>query len=131
MNRAGNRLVTSLLPALLALLATACATTGRSAALGEPVTLAPGEQVALPQDATLRYSGVTADSRCAPDVQCIRAGDADVAFQFNPGSGAASTVLLNTADAPVAIVGAWRLRLLSLEFGPSPRVTVRVDGGKR
>ena len=61
----------------------------RTATLGQPVTLQVSEQIALPGDAMLRYVGVTADSRCPPGVQCIRAGDADVAFEFTPAGGSA------------------------------------------
>ena len=38
----------------------------------------------LPDGATLRHVTVPQDSRCPPDVQCIRAGDADIEFAFTP-----------------------------------------------
>ena len=119
----------ALLPVALAMiLAVGCASTGRSAGLGQAVTLQPGERITLPNNTSLRYLGVTADSRCPPDVQCIRAGDADVAFEFRPGTGIGRSIILNTANAPAAPIGGWRLRLLSLGSGPAPRVTLQVDG---
>jgi hypothetical protein len=111
--------------------AAGCASTGHTMALGQPITLQPGERVVLPDDAALRYIAVTADSRCPPDVQCIHAGDADVAFEFFQGDGASRTITLNTAGAPAAAIGEWRLRLLSLEFGPSPGAAIRVDDKTR
>ena len=109
------------------IIAVGCASIGRSAWLGQPATLQPGERVALPDNASLRYLRVTADSRCPPDVQCIRAGDADVAFEFRSGAGIVHSITLNTANAPTAPIGRWRLRLLSLGTGPSPPVTLQVD----
>lgn len=99
-----------------------------TAPIGVPIPMAPGQRIALPDGATLRYVEVAADSRCPPGVQCIRAGDADVAFEFRSGTGVSQSITLNTASAPAAPVGNWRLRLLSLDFGPAPRVTVRIDG---
>ena len=118
-----------LLPVALAMiLAVGCASLGRSAGLGQAVTLQPGGRVTLPDNTSLRYLGVTADSRCPPDVQCIRAGDADVAFEFRSGAGIGRSITLNTANAPAAPIGRWWLRLLSLGSGPAPRVTFQVDG---
>jgi len=105
-----------------------CASSGvRTATPGQPITLQAGERVALPGDAALRYVAVTADSRCAPGMQCIRAGDADVAFEFIPANGAPVSVSLNTPGDPTAPIGDMQLRLLSLEFGDAPAVTVRID----
>lgn len=121
------------LPALLLATATGaasgCATGGaRNATPGDaPFQLAPGDIVTLPDAATLRYVRVAADSRCPPDVQCIRAGDADVVFEFTPRGGAPIQVDVNLPEAPRALLGAWRLHLLSLEFGEAPRAQVRID----
>lgn len=93
---------------------------------GQPMQLHPGDAVWLPDAAMLRYVGVSADSRCRPDVQCIRAGDADMALEYT-ARGAASRAITIKTDAPSADVGRWHLRLLSLEFGPSPRATLQVD----
>lgn len=102
--------------------------TGRSVPLGQSFTLQPGERVSLPGNASLRYLSIANDSRCPPGVQCIRAGDADVLFEFVPSAGGTTAqVTLNTENAPSAPIGAWRLQLLTLEHGESPRATVRVD----
>lgn len=100
----------------------------RTATPGQPVTLQNGERIALPGDAALRYIGVTADSRCPPGMQCIRAGDADVAFELTPAGAAAPVAIgLNLPKSPAATVGEWQLRLLSLEFGEAPAATVQID----
>ena len=99
----------------------------RTAAPGESMTLQVGERVALPGDAALRYVATTADSRCPPGTQCIRAGDADVAFEFIPAGRAPVPVTVNIPEAPSALIGGWQLRLLSLEFGEAPQATVRIS----
>lgn len=104
----------------------ACASSGQQAPLGQPLVLSPGEQLKLPDARVLLYLGVTNDSRCPADAQCVRAGDADVAIAITaPGSQARSTAI-NTASPEVEI-GRWHLRLLSLDAGPQPRLTLQVD----
>ena len=117
----------ALLPCLLLV---ACASAGAAMSPGQPMVLRPGDSVSLPDAAVLRYIGVSADSRCRPDVQCIRAGDADVALEYSARGAASRSITINT-DAPAADVSGWRLRLLSLEFGAAPRVTLQVDRAAR
>ena len=99
----------------------------RTIAAGESVSIQQGETVRLPDGATLRYVTVTQDSRCPPDVQCIRAGDADIEFAFTPPGGTATTVRPNLPEAPTATIGAWRLTVEKLGFGGAPAVTVKID----
>ena len=99
----------------------------RTIAAGESVSIRQGETVRLPDGATLRYVTVTQDSRCPPDVQCIRAGDADIEFAFTPPGGTATTVRPNLPEAPTATIGAWRLTAEKLGFGDAPAVTVKID----
>lgn len=99
----------------------------RTATPGQPIALQTGERISLPGDAALRYIGVSADARCPPGMQCIRAGDADVAFEYTPAGGAPVAVGLNFPESPAARLGEWQLRLLSLEFGEAPAATVQVD----
>ena len=113
----------ALLPCLLLV---ACASAGWTMSPGQPTVLRPDDSVWLPDAAVLRYIGVSADSRCRPDVQCIRAGDADVALEYTARGAASRSITINT-DAPSADVGEWRLRLLSLEFAAPPRATLQVD----
>lgn len=101
--------------------------TRATAPIGQPIPMAPGERIALPDGASLRYVEVVADSRCPPGVQCIRAGDADVAFEFNEAGQTARRIVVNTDPPATAAIGKWRLRLLALAFGESPKATVQVD----
>lgn len=101
--------------------------TRTAAPIGQPIRMAPGQQIALPDGATVRYLQVAADSRCPPDVQCIRAGDADVAFEFAEARQAPRRITVNTDPPAMATIGQWRLRVLALAFGESPRVTVQID----
>lgn len=118
------------LAVLPCVLLVACASAGRVMPPGQPTALRPGDPVSLPDAAVLRYIGVSADSRCRPDVQCVRAGDADVALEYTARGAAPRVITINT-DAPAADIGEWRLRLLSLEFGASPRATLQVDRSAR
>ena len=110
----------------LALLA-GCATAGdgRVLASGTTTTLLVGETVALPDASRLTYVGVTADSRCRPDVQCIQAGNAVVTFRHADGAGS-HEVAIDTRQG-TADLGAWRLTLASLDFAAPPRAAVRID----
>lgn len=114
--------------ALLAAAALAgCASSSLRMASGTPTVMAPGQQAVLPDQATLTYVTVAADSRCPPNVQCIRAGDADVVFEHRPAGGGARRFTLNLPEAPTAPVGAFTLRILALEFGEHPKATLQID----
>ena len=99
-----------------------------SAPIGVAIPMSPGQRIALPDGATLRYLEVAADSRCPPGVQCIRAGDADVVFEFaDAGQGPPRRLTVNTDPPATATIGQWQLRVQALAFGESPVVTVRID----
>lgn len=91
-----------------------------------PATLAVGQSLPLPDRSTLRYVGVSNDSRCPPEARCIRAGDATVTFEHRAGAAPAATVRVIVPDAPAATVGSWRLTVDALAHGPAPTVTVTV-----
>lgn len=97
----------------------------------QPIQLTPGQQITLADGASLRYIAVAADSRCPPDVQCIRAGDADVVFEFTDAGQAARRVTVNTDLPATALIGRWQLRLLALAFGDAPQATVQIDPAAR
>ena len=103
-----------------------------TAPVGVPIPMAPGQGIALPDGATLRYLEVAADSRCPPGVQCIHAGDADVVFEFTDArQGPPRRSTVNTARAATAVIGPWQLHLLALAFGESPVATVQIDRATR
>jgi hypothetical protein len=114
--------------AVLALLS-GCATTG-AVIPGSDFTMSAGERVSLPDASTLRYIGIANDSRCPPDVMCIRAGDADVLFDHASNGSAASRITLNTGRQRSATLGRWQLQLVDLAArGAPPLVTLRISAG--
>lgn len=111
-------------PALLG----GCASAGGGGiAPGQEFSLEVGKRAVLPDASTLHYAGVSNDSRCPPDVTCIRAGDADVVFDHMPKGGKAHRVVLNTERATTAEVADWTLQLRALAPGDKPRVTLRLE----
>lgn len=115
-----------LLAAVLCLSACASAGEGRVLRSGGTASLAPGDTVALPDRSTLRFVGLRNDSRCPPGVACIRAGDADVAFEHRD-AGTVHEVVLNTERSTSAVLGAWRLGLVSVGAGADGPVEIRID----
>ena len=93
-------------------------------------TLHPGQALRLPDGGRLTYVRVVADSRCRPDVQCIRAGDADLELRWQPRTGTALTVVLNSdprnlQQAPnAAVFGSWRVALAALDWSRPPVATL-------
>jgi|SoimicmetaTmtLPC_FD_contig_123_16394_length_2548_multi_6_in_0_out_0_2 hypothetical protein len=99
----------------------------RSIDAGTSVSMRQGETVRLPDGATLKYIDVPQDSRCPPNARCIRAGDADIAFEFATAGGTVAPVKPNLPEAPSKNMGAWRLTVQDLAFGDVQPVTVRID----
>ncbi|SDY46288.1 hypothetical protein SAMN04487939_102254 [Lysobacter sp. yr284] len=115
-----------------ALALSACAHAGaggeRTLAAGEAAPLRPGDSVALPDRSRLRFVEVTSDSRCRPGLQCIRAGEAVLAFELTGGDGAKTALSFDTsAPQPRQRAGAWTLELQSLDFAEPPQATVKLE----
>ncbi len=119
-----------LLMAAAVIVAGCAGAASRSVIPGKATVLAPGESVELPDAARLRYVRVVQDSRCPPKVQCIRAGDADVAFEFTPAGGIATQMSVNIPESPTASMGTGQLQLLALEFGDAAHATVQVAAAR-
>ncbi|MDI9239301.1 hypothetical protein QLQ15_10295 [Lysobacter sp. LF1] len=109
---------------LSALVLNGCATT--PARLPMDAELHPGQSVALPGDARLRYVGTFEDSRCPPDVQCIHAGDAQVRLQLQRAGASKDLTLRASARWPTDADG-LRISLLRLTHDAAPVATVRVE----
>jgi hypothetical protein len=94
---------------------------------GSDFTMQPGTQVLLSDHGSLRYLRVLEDSRCKPDVQCIWAGDAQVAFRWTPAGATALDFILHTGKEPKEqALGGRRLTLVSLSPGATPTATLRI-----
>ena len=122
-----------LAPTLFAVLAACAAVSAHDDAAvdmvadGSDFTMQPGTQVLLSDHGSLRYLRVLEDSRCKPDVQCIWAGDAQVAFRWTPVGGTALDFSLHTGKEPKEqALGGRRLTLVSLSPGAAPTAVLRV-----
>lgn len=95
---------------------------------GQQFAMNPGERVTLADHGSLRYVRLVNDSRCPPGVNCIWAGDAEVAFEWMPAAGAVQAFSLHTGKDPKhQAIGARHLTLVSLERGPTPQAQLQVD----
>ncbi|ROO84559.1 hypothetical protein EDD29_2086 [Actinocorallia herbida] len=85
----------------------------RTVAAGREFTLAPGSSAALSgASLTIAFTGVSADSRCPVDVDCVWAGDATIHLTTSHGPLTLHT--LTAASAGPTPLGPYRLTLLSL-----------------
>ena len=100
----------------------ACGAQSTAPNFGEKVSLRYSAAVRVPSDTTtVRFTGVTADSRCPSGAQCVWAGDAAVTFLV----GGTQTVTLHTTEGPSSILVAGRLlTLVSLSPYPSVSKTI-------
>lgn len=113
----------------------ACTTPAAGGSKGGPViedgqafAMHPGEAVTLADNSALRYLRVVNDSRCPPGVQCIWAGDAEVAFEWKPASAAVSAFSLHTGKEPKQqVLGERTLVLVSLARGDAPEAQLRIE----
>ena len=93
------------------------------------VTLGLGQTTLLSDGSKLSYNSLINDSRCAPDVQCIWAGDAEVAIRWKPAHGHAQDMRLHTSPqggTTSTRIGERLLTLVSLERGIGPKATLSV-----
>ena len=98
----------------------ACRVVPTDPELGQAVRLRLGASVRIPNDTmTVRFTDVTADSRCPQGAQCIWEGDAATVFTTSGGT----TFTLHTAaaggESSHFLAGKF-MRLLVVE--PTPRV---------
>lgn len=129
---------TLLLATFLALLLSGCssspsANAGSGTGMiadGSSFTMRPGEAVKLSDRSTLRYVTVKSDSRCRPDVQCIHAGNAVLAFESTSSGGRAQSFELNSSDQPDSrTLGSMQVTLQSLSFDAEPSAQLTVERG--
>ncbi|GAB2832619.1 hypothetical protein GCM10022221_34200 [Actinocorallia aurea] len=102
---------------------------------GQAFTLAPGATAALAgSSAKVSFTGVSADSRCPVDVECVWAGDATVELATPDGPLTLHT--LPPATTPPVRLGPYRLTLVTLlperrsDASPAPgsyRLSLRLD----
>jgi hypothetical protein len=123
------RIALACAPFLLAACA-ALPTGATPAADGGTVRLSPGQSTLLADNSLLTYTRLVNDSRCAPDVQCVWEGDAEIALQWRAAAGAAQDLRLHTSakGGPTsARAGARTVTLVALDRGPVPQATLRIE----
>ena len=113
---------------LAALMASACAhipVADAGPALAERFWLRAGESAVMRGErATVTFERIVSDSRCAIDVQCIRAGEARAAFRLKAGGALDVSFELDTDREQTREVGGYRVSLL--DVSPAPKSTVRI-----
>jgi hypothetical protein len=117
---------------LALIVATACSSTpaaDQGRALGERFSLHSGESARIRgEHATIVFERIVSDSRCAVDVQCIRAGEARSAFRLETRGEDPVTFELDTDLELSREVGGYKETLH--DVFPAPRSTVRVAPGE-
>lgn len=125
-------------PLLLALALWSCGSKPRvgspTAARANSVTtdqefeLGPGQSALVGSEPLkITFEAVTADSRCAPEAQCVWEGDAVAKVQAATGAQAAAGYDLhtNTGFATQVTHGPYRIRLVAV--APGPHNGVKID----
>ena len=105
-------------------------TTAGSVADGSEIRLGLGESTRLADGSRLRYLRLLNDSRCPPDVQCVWAGDAEIALRWQPAGGRAQDLSLHTSNvrgSNNARIGDRRVTLVALDRGIAPAATLRIE----
>src|SRR5690606_40197110 len=104
------------------------ATSGDTIADGSTFDMRPGQSVTLADGSALRYERLVNESRCMPDVQCVWAGDAEVAFTWKPVNGPAEAFSLHTGKEPRRhAMGERTVILVTLARGAAPEAQLRIE----
>ncbi len=100
------------------------------------VILAPGQTAPITEASiSVKFEGVSGDSRCPADAFCIQGGDALVQIQVMPSTGGSQPYVLHTgdmrpvthADLTIALVQLTPYPFSSQPIDPSAyRATIRV-----
>jgi hypothetical protein len=112
--------------------ASSAGTQGNATAIADGSTfdMHPGQTVTLADASTLRYDSLVNDSRCMPDVQCVWAGDAEVAFTWRSSGGGRDAFSLHTGRGDKShMVGDRTVTLVALARGSMPAATLKVGAG--
>jgi hypothetical protein len=105
---------------------TACLGNSPTAPVDRQVVLAPGQTTEIAAGLSLRFSGVTGDSRCPADAICVQGGDAIVRIVIMSNGSTAERELHTGTMQPVTFE-AVRVELIQLEPYPFSSRTIRPD----
>jgi hypothetical protein len=99
-----------------------------TSAVGQTFELRPGQTARVGGELLVGFRGVASDSRCAVDVQCVWAGDAEVRIQATATRADWTSLALHTGVEPrTGTFRNWRITVVDLK--PAPRSTTRIDPG--
>lgn len=119
------------LACLTLLLASGCAILQYgSAADGSTVNLGLGQNAPLVDNSVLTYTRLVNDSRCAPDMQCMWGGAAEIALQWRAAGGGTQGLRLHTSNkggTTSARAGSRTITLVALERGIAAKASLRID----
>jgi hypothetical protein len=74
---------------------------------------------------TMKFRGVTQDSRCPSDVRCVWAGNAVARFTLSSGEGPSVEATMNTGLDPKSVVfSGYRISLVGLRPAPVSGSTI-------
>jgi len=105
---------------------TACLGNSPTAPVDRQVVLAPGQTTEIAAGLSLRFIGVTGDSRCPADALCVQGGDAVVRISILSNGSTAERDLHTGTMQPVTFE-AVRVELIQLEPYPFSSRTIRPD----
>jgi hypothetical protein len=92
------------------------------------VVLAPGQSATVSEAAiTLRFEGVSGDSRCPANATCITGGDALVQIEVVPTAGRRQNYTLHTGDMRPVAHGDLTIELV--ELSPYPFSSTPITPG--
>ena len=121
------------LACLTLLLASGCAALPNGTAPatdGSTISLGIGQSTLLADNSLLTYTRLVNDSRCAPGVQCVWEGDAEIALQWHAAGGGAQELRLHTnskGGTTSARAGSRSITLIALDRGIAPKASLRID----
>jgi hypothetical protein len=92
--------------------------------VGREFEIAVGQEARLQSsNVVIRFRGVTNDSRCASDVQCVWAGNAVAGFDLR-GAGDVDASLNTTLDPKSVRYGGYTISLVGLKPIPKSGATI-------
>lgn len=95
---------------------------------GDVFSLRAGDSVHLSNAGRLTYVALLDDSRCPSGVQCIWAGEAQIAFNWQPVGSAQQRITLTTGPGRGRwILGNHQLILQGAAPGPDPEITLALQ----
>jgi hypothetical protein len=92
------------------------------ASLGQEFTLPVGQTAVINgQNLSIKFEEVTADSRCAIGVECIRAGDAKCQMQITSQGSTSTVILTDTGGTDGYTHDVFNQYKVSFRLEPFPR----------